>query len=63
MYIPQITIEAVHDGSLALGAYNKLFPKHDKTVIEVESNGFLNFWHPHMASKIILDVIEKIKKD
>ena len=61
--LPQITIEAVHDGSLALGAYNKLFPKHDKTVIEVESNGFLNFWHPHMASKIILDVVEKIKKD
>src|SRR3989344_4643635 len=61
--LPQITIEAVHNGSLALGPYNKLFPKKDKTVIEVESNGFLNFWHPHMAAKIILDVIEKIKKD
>ena len=34
--IPQITIEAVHDGKLALGPYNKLFPKKDKTVILVE---------------------------
>ena len=60
--LPQVTVEAVHDGSLALGPYNKLFPKRDKTVIEVESNGFLNFWHPHMAAKIILDVVEKIKE-
>jgi len=60
--IPQITIEAVHDGKLALGPYNKLFPKRDKTVIEVESNGFLNFWHPHMAAKIIKDVVENIMK-
>lgn len=59
--IPQITIETVHNGELALGPYNKLFPKHDKTIIEVESNGFLNFWHPHMAAKIIKDVVEKIK--
>jgi hypothetical protein len=59
--LPQITIEGVHDGSLALGPYNKLFPKRDKTVIEVESNGFLNFWHPHMAAKIIIDVVERIR--
>ena len=61
--LPQVTIEAVHDGSLALGPYNKLFPKRDKTVIEVEGNGFLNFWHPHMAAKIIKDVIEKIREE
>jgi hypothetical protein len=60
--LPQITIEGVHDGSLALGPYNKLFPKRDKTVIEVESNGFLNFWHPHMAAKIIKDVVSRIRE-
>lgn len=59
--LPQVTVEAVHDGSLALGPYNKLFPKQDKTIIEVESNGFLNFWHPHMAAKIIKDVVERVR--
>jgi hypothetical protein len=61
--IPQITIEGVHDGSMALGPYNKLFPKRDKTVIEVESNGFLNFWHPHMAAKMIKDVVGRIREE
>ncbi|MAG45750.1 MAG: hypothetical protein CMH63_03195 [Nanoarchaeota archaeon] len=61
--LPQVTIEGVHDGSLALGPYNKLFPKRDKTVIEVESNGFLNFWHPHMAAKIMNDVIKKVMEE
>ncbi|MAF50548.1 MAG: hypothetical protein CMH64_00495 [Nanoarchaeota archaeon] len=61
--LPCVTVEAVHDGSLALGPVNKLFPHKDKTIIEVECNGFLNFWHPHMAAKIIKDVVEKIKEN
>ena len=60
--LPSVTVEAVHDGSLALGPVNKLFPHKDKTIIEVECNGFINFWHPHMAAKIIKDVIDKIKE-
>lgn len=58
--LPCITVERVHDGSLALGPMNKLFPHRDKVIIEVECNGFISFWHPHMAAKIIKDVIEKI---
>jgi hypothetical protein len=59
--LPCITVEDVHDGSLALGPVNKLFPQKDKIIIEVECNGFINFWHPHMAAKIINDTIEKLK--
>ena len=58
--LPRITVESVHDGSLALGPVNKLFPQKDKIIIEVECNGFINFWHPHMAAKIIKDVVEKL---
>lgn len=61
--LPCVTIEDVHDGSLALGPVNKLFPHKDKIIIEVECNGFLNFWHPHMAAKIIKDVVDKIKEN
>jgi hypothetical protein len=61
--LPCVTVEDVHDGSLALGPVNKLFPHKDKTIIEVECNGFLNFWHPHMASKMIKDVIDKLKEN
>ena len=60
--LPCVTVEDVHDGSLALGPVNKLFPHKDKVIIEVECNGFLNFWHPHMAAKIIKDVVDKINK-
>lgn len=61
--LPCVTIEDVHDGSLALGPVNKLFPHKDKVIIEVECNGFLNFWHPHMAAKMIRDVINKLKPE
>jgi len=61
--LPCITIEAVHDGSLALGPVTKLFPHKDKVIIEVECNGFINFWHPHMAAKIIFDVVNKINTE
>lgn len=61
--MPQVTIESVHNGSLALGPYNKLFPQRDKVIIEVESNGFLNFWHPHMAAKILKDIIMRLKDE
>ena len=57
---PCVTVESVHDGSLALGPVNKLFPNKDKVIIEVESSGFINFWHPNMAAKIICDVIGDI---
>ena len=60
--LPCVTVESVHDGSLALGPVNKLFPHKDKVIIEVECNGFINFWHPHMAAKIIGDVVEKLKE-
>lgn len=58
--LPRITIEQVHDGSLALAPYNKLFPKKDKTIIEIESSGFLNYWHPSMASKIVKDLTKSL---
>jgi len=56
---PRITIENVHDGAKALGPRNKLFPFKDKVIIQIESNNFLNFWHPQMAAKIIQDIIEE----
>jgi len=56
---PRITIENVHNGSRALGPKNKLFPYKNKTIIQVEGNNFLNFWHPQMAAKMIQDIIEE----
>ncbi len=58
--IPQITLEAVHDGSLAHGPKRKLFPSN-KIVIEVESTQFLSFWHPQIGAKILRDLISDVK--
>lgn len=58
--LPRITIESVHDGSLALGPKRKLFPMNDKVVIEVESSRFMNFWHPQITTEIIVDIVKMI---
>ncbi|MBI4155538.1 hypothetical protein HY498_05650 [Candidatus Woesearchaeota archaeon] len=60
MGLPQITLESVHDGSLAHGPKRKLFPS-EKIVIEIESTQFLSFWHPQIGSKILRDLIEELK--
>ena len=58
--MPQITLESVHDGSLAQGPKRKLFPS-SKIVIEIESTQFLSFWHPQIGAKIIKDLISDVK--
>lgn len=60
---PVITVENVFDGSLALGPKRKLFPRKDKIIIEVEPTLFMNFWHPHITSKIVGDVVEKVRNN
>jgi len=59
---PEITVENVFDGSLALGPKRKLFPTKGKTIIEVESSLFLNQWYPKTAALIIKDIYELIEK-
>jgi len=59
MNLPQITLESVHDGSLAHGPKRKLFPSN-KIVIEVESSQFLSFWHPQIGAKILRDLIDEL---
>ena len=58
--LPRVTIESVHDGSLALGPKRKLFPMNDKVVIEVESSRFMNFWHPQITTEMIIDIVKMI---
>ena len=60
--LPQITVENVFDGSLALGPKRKLFPTADKIIIEIEPSRFLNFWYPDTTANIIKDLVERIVK-
>jgi hypothetical protein len=60
--IPEVTIEKVFSGDLALGPIRELFPNQDKIIIEVEGSRFINFWHPNIASDIIIDIINGLKK-
>lgn len=59
---PEVTMNNVYNGALALGPKRKLFPNKGKVVIEVEPNGFINFWHPHIAADIINDIVNMIRK-
>ncbi|MAF35981.1 hypothetical protein CL622_02585 [archaeon] len=59
---PQVTIENVFDGSLALGPKRKFFPKKGKVLIEVEPTYFMNRWYPETTAKIIVDVVNMLKE-
>ncbi len=58
---PQLTVENVFDGSLALGPKRKLFPTEGKTIIEIEPSYFLNLWYPEVTANIIRDVMKSLK--
>ena len=62
MGIPEITIEEVFTGDLAVGPKKELFPNEGKVIIEVEGSRFINFWHPHVAKDIIIDVVNGLTK-
>ncbi|MBU1204238.1 MAG: hypothetical protein KKG60_04190 [Nanoarchaeota archaeon] len=57
---PEITIENVADGSLALGPNRKLFPTAGKVIMEVEPTHFMNRWYPNITAEIICEVIKKV---
>ncbi len=57
---PHITIEKQFTGALAHGPRKELLRKASKVVIEVESDEFLNYWHPEETAELVIDVLKKI---
>ncbi len=62
MPIPGVTFENIFNGGLSFGPKRKLFPLSNKTIIQIEGSGFLNFWHPHIAAEMIKDIYDMIKE-
>jgi len=57
----RITIQKVFEGDLAYAPKRKLFPRKDKTIIEVEPCRFMNFWHPQITAEILYDVLKMLE--
>jgi len=62
MPTPQVTFENAFFGDTSFGPKRKLSPLKNKTIIQVEGSGFLNFWHPHIAAEMIKDIYEMLKE-
>jgi len=56
---PRITVEHIFKGSKSIGPRKQLLSKKRK-VINIESMAFMNFWYPHKAAEMIVDIIEII---
>lgn len=59
---PHITVESVHSGRLSLGPKKHIVGFNKATVL-IESNKFINYWHPNEAARIIINMAEKIQDE
>jgi len=56
---PQITVESVFKGEMAIRTKKPLFIKQN-IVMEVECNAFINYWYPDIASRMIMDLLKNL---
>ena len=56
---PQVTVEAIFKGEMAIRTKKPLFIKQN-IVMEVECNSFINYWYPDMTSQIIFDLLKNL---
>jgi uncharacterized protein Usg len=56
---PKVTIESIFRGSHARGQAK--FLSRRKNVLAIEIDSFLNYWYPHEASDIVLDIVNAAK--
>lgn len=56
---PQITVESIFKGKMAVKTKKPLFIKQN-IVMEVECSSFINYWRPDVTSQIILDLLEDL---
>jgi hypothetical protein len=59
---PEITMERVFSAEKAIGPKKEIIKNMNKIAIEVEVNEFMSGWHPKETSKIIMDMVDKIRK-
>lgn len=57
--LPRVTLEAIFRGDKAMEHKRPL--SESRNLLEIECNTFINYWHPRVASDIILDIIKEIR--
>jgi len=55
---PLVTMETIFKGGSALTQKKPLF---EKTVLEIESDSFVNYWYPNETANIILELLKIIR--
>ena len=55
---PLVTMETIFKGAQALSQKKPLF---EKTVLEIESDSFVNYWYPNETANIILELLKIIR--
>ena len=58
---PRVTVEHVFKGKKSIGPKKQVISSR-RTVINVESTAFMNYWYPHKTAEIITDIIRKLRK-
>lgn len=59
---PEITLEKIFSAESAIGPKKEIIKNSNKMAIEIEVNCFMSEWYPKETSKMVLEIVEKIKR-